>query len=117
IGKLKIKGTRDLNFYQPDQIKRVRLIKRADGYYVQFCIAAFRREVITPTHQTVGLDVGLSCFYTDSLGNKVENPWFYKTGEQKMKQSQRLVSRKVKGSSNRRKARSRLVVCQELIDG
>ncbi len=36
IGKLKLKGTRDLNFYQPDQIKRVRLVKRADGYYVQF---------------------------------------------------------------------------------
>ena len=31
IGKLKLKGTHDLNFYQPDQIKRVRLVKRADG--------------------------------------------------------------------------------------
>ncbi len=27
IGKLKLKGTRDLHFYQPDQIKRVRLVK------------------------------------------------------------------------------------------
>jgi putative transposase len=108
IGKLKMKGTRDLNFYQPDQIKRVRLVKRADGYYVQFCIAQDRTELITPTHQTVGLDVGLSCFYTDSLGNKVENPRFYRTGEHKMKRSQRLVSRKVKGSSNRRKERNRL---------
>ncbi|MEH1816403.1 MAG: transposase [Nostoc sp.] len=106
IGKLKMKGTRDLNFYQTDQIKRVRLIKRADGYYVQFSISANRTEVIKPTHQTVGLDVGLSCFYTDSLGNKVENPRFYRTGERKIKRSQRLVSRKVKGSSNRRKART-----------
>ena len=32
IGRLKMKGTRDLNFYQPNQIKRVRLVKRADGY-------------------------------------------------------------------------------------
>jgi putative transposase len=32
IGKLKLKGTWDLNFYQLDQIKRVRLIRRADGY-------------------------------------------------------------------------------------
>ena len=108
IGKLKMKGTRDLNFYQPDQIKRVRLIKRADGYYVQFSISVDRTELITPTHHTVGLDVGLSCFYTDSLGNKVENPRFYRTAEHKMKRSQRLVSRKVKGSSNRRKARTRL---------
>lgn len=108
IGKLKLKGTRDLNFYQPEQIKRVRLIKRADGYYAQFCVAVERSETIVPTHKTVGLDVGLESFYTDSLGNKVENPRFYRTGERKLKRSQRLVSRKVKGSSNRNKAKTTL---------
>jgi putative transposase len=108
IGRLKMKGTRDLNFYQPDQIKRVRLVKRADGYYVQFCIQVDRKEKIEPTHKTIGLDVGLESFYTDSRSYKVENPRFYRTGEQKMKRAQRLVSRKVKGSSNRRKARVKL---------
>ncbi len=108
IGKLKMKGTRDLNFYQPNQIKRVRLVKRADGYYVQFCISVDRTEAIEPTHQAIGLDVGLESFYTDSLGNKIENPRFYRTGEKKMKRSQRLVSRKVKSSSNRGKARAKL---------
>ncbi|WP_341735632.1 hypothetical protein [Microcoleus sp. CAWBG640] len=38
IGKLKLKGTRDLHFYSCSQIKRVRLVKRASGVYVQFCI-------------------------------------------------------------------------------
>ena len=33
IGRLKLVGTRDLNFYPIDKIKRVRLLKRADGYY------------------------------------------------------------------------------------
>ncbi len=108
IGKLKLKGTRDLYFYQLDQIKRVRLVKRADGYYVQFCVSIDRTEVIEPTHQTIGLDVGLESFYTDSEGNKVENPRFYRTGFKKSKRSQRLVSRKVKGSSNRHKARTKL---------
>ncbi len=108
IGRLKMKGTRDLNFYQPDQIKRIRLVKRADGYYIQFGISVERNEKIEPTHQTIGLDVGLESFYTDSKGNKVENPRFYRVGFQKMKRAQRLVSRKVKGSSNRRKARVRL---------
>jgi putative transposase len=108
IGKLKLKGTRDLNFYQPDQIKRVRLVKKADGYYVQFCISVDREEVIPPTKNTVGLDMGLNHFYTDSNGEQVENPRFYRRAEQSMKRSQRLVSRKVKGSSNRRKARVKL---------
>jgi putative transposase len=108
IGKLKLKGTRDLNFYQPDQIKRVRLVKRADGYYVQFCISVDRSEVISPTKSTIGLDMGLNHFYTDSNGEQIENPRFYRKAEQSMKRSQRLVSRKVKGSSNRRKARVKL---------
>ncbi len=108
IGRLRMKGTRDLNFYQPDQIKRVRLVKRADGYYAQFCISADREEVISPTKSTIGLDMGLNHFYTDSNGEQVENPRFYRTGEKKMKRSQRLVSRKVKGSGNRRKARVKL---------
>jgi putative transposase len=108
IGKLKLKGTRDLNFYQPNQIKRVRLVKRADGYYVQFCISVDREETILPTKSTIGLDMGLNHFYTDSNGEQVENPRFYRKAEKSMKRSQRLVSRKKKGSSNRRKARLKL---------
>jgi putative transposase len=36
IGRLKLVGSRDLNFYQIEQIKRVRVVRRADGYYAQF---------------------------------------------------------------------------------
>lgn len=105
IGKLKLKGTRDLGFYQADQIKRVRLVKRADGYYVQFCVKADRLEVLPSTGKTVGLDMGLKEFYTDSDGVMVGNPRFLRKGEARLKLAQRLVSRKVKGSVNRRKAR------------
>jgi putative transposase len=105
IGKLKLKGTRDLNFYQTNQIKRVRLVKRADGYYVQFCVSVDRIEDIVPTGNTVGLDVGLKEYYTDSDGVMVENPKFLRKGERVLKRSQRRVSQKVKGSKNRGKAR------------
>lgn len=105
IGRLKMKGTRDLNFYQVDQIKRVRLVKRADGYYVQFCISADRLETVEPTGKAVGLDVGLKEFYADSTGVTIENPRFLRKAEKVLKHSQRRVSKKVKGSSNRRKAR------------
>ncbi|PSB29242.1 transposase [filamentous cyanobacterium Phorm 46] len=105
IGKLKLKGTRDLNFYQPDQIKRIRLIKRADGYYVQFCIQVDRVELVPMTGKTIGLDVGLKEFYTDSNGEMVPNPRFLRRGEARLKRAQRLVSRRVKGGLNRRQAR------------
>lgn len=108
IGCLKLKGTRELNFYSQEQIKRVRLMRRSDGYYIQYAIDVERLESQEASNQVIGLDVGLESFYTDSLGTKIENPRFYRTGEIKMKRSQRLVSRKVKGSSNRHKARVHL---------
>jgi len=105
IGKLKLKGTRDLHFYQPTQIKRVRLVKRADGYYVQVCIQVDRSESVEPSGVAIGLDVGLNDFYTDSNGKTVDNPRFLRKGEQRLKKAQRCVSKRVKKSSNRRQAR------------
>jgi putative transposase len=108
IGKLKLKGTWDLNFYQLEQIKRVRLIKRSDGYYVQFLIRAENKIDIQPTGKTIGLDVGLKEFYTDSNGYAEPNPKFYRTSEKRLKFRQRRVSRQKKGSANRNIAINRL---------
>jgi putative transposase len=105
IGTLKLKGTRDLGYYAVDQIKRVRLVKRADGYYTQFCIQVNRTESVEPSGSAIGLDVGLHEFYTDSNGVSVENPRFLRKGERRLRLAQRAVSRRVKGSGNRIKAR------------
>jgi putative transposase len=105
IRRLKLKGTRDLHFYQVGQIKRVRLVKRADGYYAQFCVNVDRSESVEPSGNAIGLDVGLKEFYTDSNGVTVGNPRFLREGENRLKKAQRQVSRRVKGSKNRGKAR------------
>ena len=105
IGRLKLKGTRDLHFYQPDQIKRVRLVRRADGYYAQFCIQVNRTEEVEPSGNAIGLDVGLNDFYTDSNDDRAENPRFLRQGARRLRQAQRRVSKRVKGSKNRGKAR------------
>ncbi|WP_254172718.1 RNA-guided endonuclease InsQ/TnpB family protein [Planktothrix pseudagardhii] len=108
IGRLRLVGSYDLHFYQPELIKRVRLVKRADGYYCQFLISIDVQIKTEPTNKTIGLDVGLSAFYTDDQGNKVDNPKFLRKGEKKIKRLQRQLSRKQKGSNNRKKARQRL---------
>ena len=108
IGKVKLIGSRDLNFYQVEQIKRVRLVKRADGYYAQFCVDVDRREDLEPSKTTIGLDVGLNHFYTDSNGQTIENPRFLRRSERQLKKLQRKVSKRKKGSANRRKAIKRL---------
>jgi putative transposase len=64
---------------------------------------------------TLGIDVGLTDFATLSTGEKVENPRFLKKSLQRLKVLQRRVSRKVKGSKNRKKAIQRLARCHEKI--
>jgi IS605 OrfB family transposase len=114
IGTVKLKGTRDLNFYPLDQIKRVRIVKRADGYYVQFCINLDVREYakpLEPTKKCVGLDVGLKVFYANSDGETVEIPQYYRKAEKRLNRLNRKKSKKFrKGqpqSNNYQKARKR----------
>jgi putative transposase len=107
-GSFKMWGTRDLHFYQLNQIKRVRVVRRADGYYVQFCLDVERVEKREPTGKTIGLDVGLTHFLTDSNGQTVENPRHLKKSEKALKRLGRKLSRTTKGSKNRAKNRNRL---------
>jgi len=108
IGRVKLIGSRDIYFYFPKQIKRVRLVRRADGYYCQLCINIDVTEDVEPANQVLGIDVGLADFYTDSNGHKEPNPRFFRKGEEELKRCQRRLSRKQKGSFNRKKARQRL---------
>jgi putative transposase len=62
-GTFKLWGSRDLHFLQIKQIKRVRVVRRHDGYYAQFLIDHQREEHRELTGRQVGLDVGLNHFY------------------------------------------------------
>ena len=112
IGKLKLIGTYNLHFYQIKDIKRIRLVKRADVYYAQFCIAVDRQIEVEPTKKVIALDVGLTHFYTDSDGNKVDNPRFLRKSEKALKRLQRRVSKKFRKaqpqSHNYKKAKNKL---------
>jgi len=107
-GTFKLWGTRDLHFYQIEQIKRVRVVRRADGYYAQFCLDVDRREKREPTFKTVGLDVGLTHFYTDSDGQTIANPRHLRKSEKSLKRLSRRFSKTKKGSKNRAKFRNKL---------
>ncbi len=114
IGTLKLKGTRDLNFYPVDQIKRVRIVRRADGYYVQFCLNVDIHEYtkpLKPSKRCIGLDVGLKDFYTDSNRDTITIPQYYRQAEIGLNRANRRKSKKfLRGqpqSNNYKKARIR----------
>jgi putative transposase len=114
IGTLKLIGSRDINYYQPDQIKRVRILNRADGYYVQFCLKLDPRDTVkplTPSQKATGIDVGLKFFLVDSEGNQVDCPKYYRKAEKQLNRLNRKKSKKYrkgkKQSRNYHKARKR----------
>ena len=103
IGRVKLVGSRDIYFYQPEQIKRVRLVRRADGYYCQFCISIEVKEDMHPTGKAIGLDMGLKYFYADSNGGIEENPRFYRKSEQRLNRLNRRLSRKYQNPNKGKK--------------
>ncbi len=94
IETLKLKGTYDLNYYDIKQIKRVRLVRRADGYYAQFAIDVDLKVETQPTGQVVGIDLGLKYFIADNKGNVELPPQFYRKSEKQCSLANRKKSKK-----------------------
>ena len=110
IGRLRLVGNpkQKIADFPTEQIKRVRIVHRADGYYVQFGVKAERVIEHQSTGKQLGIDVGLKAYSTDSEGKTIDNPRQYRQAEKKLKRLQRQLSRKQKKSSNRQKARKQL---------
>ncbi len=108
IGRLRFIGTRDIETFPTKQIKRVRILKRADGFYCQFAVQAERKIEHILTGKHAGIDLGLKEFLTDSEGNTVANPRHLRKAEKRLKTLHRRLSRTQKQSANRNKARKRL---------
>jgi putative transposase len=107
-GTFKLRGGYDLHFYSINQIKRVRIVRRADGYYVQLCVNVERKIEHKFTGKVTGIDLGLESFYTDSDGNRIENPRLLRKSEKRLKILQKRVSKRQKGGENRNKAKQKL---------
>jgi transposase len=75
-------------------IGRVRLVRRADGYYAQFVLQVERRVSHVPSGSAVGIDVGVAAYVTDSNGHAVANPRFIRLAETRLKRSQRRLSQR-----------------------
>lgn len=108
IGKLKLIGSYNREILDKFLIKRVRLIKRADGFYCQFVLDLERIEPFDSTGKEAGIDVGLNHFLTDSNGDKIDNPRFLRQAEKRLKKAQRKLSKKKKGSNKRQKQKSKV---------
>lgn len=76
------------------KINRVRVVRRADGYYAQFCFDADRKEQGNYTGNVIGLDLGLQYFYKDQNDNAVVYPKYLRKAEKRLKRQQKRLSKK-----------------------
>ena len=65
--------------------------------------------------KTIGIDVGIKDFYTDSNGTAVSNPKYLEKTAKKLIREQRRLSRKQTGSKNRNKQRVRVAKVHEKV--
>lgn len=95
----------------PGEIKTVTIKRDALGYlWISFAVEEERilQPSCTMTGKIAGMDFGLKTFLTLDNGEQVASPLFFKQGSRRIAKANQSVSRKQRGSKNRRKARRNL---------
>ncbi len=101
IGDLAVRWSRTL----PSDPSSVAIIRDAVGrYFASFVVQTGEDEALPPVDSEVGIDLGLTHFAVLSGGTKVAAPTFLRRAARKLKRLQHDLSRKQKGSANRKKA-------------
>ncbi|MER5466496.1 RNA-guided endonuclease TnpB family protein [Streptomyces sp. NPDC002668] len=107
VGNLKAKWSRRL----PAAPTSLTITKDSSGRYFLSFVVDTEPDILPGLETDAGVDLGLSAFAVLSDGSTVDSPRFLRRAEKKLKRLQRELSRKVKGSKNR--ARARLKVARQ----
>ena len=89
------------------RIKTAIVSRKAGGWYVTLTIQDDTVPTVIPKDDAVsavGIDMGLKSFLVKSDGTEVAISQYYRKAQKRLRQAQKAVSRKKKGSVNRRKA-------------
>lgn len=110
LGLIKIRRSMEVG-----QINNVTMERVPTGKYFVVLNVDFEPECRENAGGTIGIDVGIKEFYSDSNGNKVYNPKYLENSQRTLIREQRRLSRKQKGSNNRNKQRIRLAKVHEMV--
>ena len=91
------------------RIRRVTIKRDRSGkWWCCICTDSTRFEELPRTGHKCGWDFGMKAFLTSSDGNTIESPRFLLRNKKALKKAHKNLSRRAKGSKNRRKAREAL---------
>lgn len=104
VGSCRVRLSRPLE----GKVKHARILRRADGWYVQLVCEVPKPPPLPKSGKIAGVDVGISSFAALSSGELIDNPRTLKRNEARLAEAARKVSRRVRGSKRRSRAKSLL---------
>jgi len=110
IGTVKLKKHREI----VGETKICTIKKEINKWYACFSVEYDPVKKPIP-EKAVGIDVGIKSFAVLSDGEVIDNPKCLRKSEGKLASKQRQLSKKKKGSSNRKKARLKVAKCHRKI--
>jgi hypothetical protein len=100
VGNVRLEWSRDL----PSVPSSVTVIREADGRYYASFVVQVQDTPLPMVSTDVGVDLGLTSLAVLSTGEIIENPRYLRRKARALSRAQHALSRKEKGSNNRRKA-------------
>jgi putative transposase len=88
--------------------KQARILRKADGWYVQITCSVPLPTPLQKTGKTVGVDVGINSFAALSTGEVISNPCILQHNARRLADAGRRLSRRKQGSKRRKKAQGLL---------
>lgn len=110
LGYVRIKQSMEVGY-----INNVTIERTPTGKYFVVLNVDFEPIPIPNNGGSIGIDVGIKEFYSDSNGNVVNNPKYLEKSMRKLVREQRKLSRKQKDSNNRNKQRVKVALVHEKI--
>jgi putative transposase len=101
-----VKCHEDLRFQ--GKVNSVVISKKAGMYFASINIVSNETPIVSENQAVVGVDLGIKELATCSDGTVFKNPKALKNNLKALKRLQRSVSRKIKGSNNRKKVVKKL---------
>jgi putative transposase len=91
------------------------ITKSATGKYYVSIVCEAEHQELKKTNSSVGIDTGIKDLAILSDGNKYENIKSFRTSLKKLKYEQRQLSKKIKGSVQRNKQKTKLALIHEKV--
>lgn len=110
LGYVKVRQSMEVG-----KINNVTIEHTPTGKYFVILNVEFEPQPMKNNGGSIGIDVGIKAFYSDSNGNVVSNPKYLEKSMRKLTREQRKLSRKQKGSCNRNKQRVKIALVHEKI--